>query len=144
MDPGEFGSWDQIGDSLPIKSLNRLVYKELSRHQGPDLYRFEPMSRLVFQGFLNYQRCFIGISTLSWPDSIDRLKEDRFIFPWNSRVRVFHGQLHISSDPLTKYVSVPNGTRIFSLVPGHQPFARLLPGLCEGSSQFGPKRSISS
>src|SRR5512135_526863 len=35
--------------------------------------------------------------------SIDRLKEGRIIFPCNSRVRVFQGLLHISSDPLINY-----------------------------------------
>src|SRR5512135_3531781 len=45
----------------------------------------------------------MGISALSWRDSIDRLKEGCLIFPWNSRVRVFQGLLHISSDPLIKY-----------------------------------------
>ena len=39
-----FGSWDQIGESLPTKLLKRLVYKELRRHRGPALYQFEPMS----------------------------------------------------------------------------------------------------
>src|SRR5512135_1586991 len=47
----------------------------------------------------------MGISALSWRDSIDRLKEGCLIFPWNSRVRVFQGLLHISSDPLIKYTS---------------------------------------